>query len=157
MEVSTTICIQLCFLKFVMLLLLMKNNLYGDTSLSNACVGVAPVWELIHGTTKSALKRCTFLNPNTNLLQNWFNVMAAELAKPGLKRGWGKLGGDKRAAIFYTKDCRCSYQFGKATAFPGTPFPPILFEILRHVMPVCNINSHSLWPNAAHVNWYSDG
>ena len=117
----------------------------------------SPIWECIHATQHSSLKRCTFLVEDAVLLQQWFNSMAVELAKPALKRGWGKLGSDKRAAVFYTKDCRCSYKFGRSAPFPGIPFPGILFEILRHIMPVCNVTSRSLWPNAAHVNWYSDG
>ena len=131
-------------------------NLYSNT-FAHLIGSFDPVWECIHATSNSAIKRCTVFSNDSSLLQHWFNAMALELARPGLKRGWGKLGGDKRAAIFYTKDCRCSYQFGNANPFPGIPFPPILFEILRHVMPACKVMSHALWPNAAHVNWYSDG
>ena len=117
----------------------------------------SPVWETIVETSDSAIKRCDFLVKDRKRMQSWFNTLAFELSRPGLKKGWGRVDGDKRAAVFFSRYCNCKYQFDRRTIFEGQPFPDIILDILRQVMPLCGIKSHAFWPNVAHVNWYSDG
>ena len=75
---------------------------------------------------------------------------------PGRMRGWGRVHSDVRAAVFFA-NCRCAYRFYRNVMFEGIPYPDIIWEILRHVMPLCNIHDTRYYPTAAHVNFYKNG
>ena len=61
-----------------------------------------------------------------------------------------------RAAAFFS-NCKCAYRFDRRVLFEGIAFPNVLWEILRHVMPLCNIRDTCLYPTGIHVNYYKDG
>ena len=117
----------------------------------------APNWALSINAPHSKLTICTALCSDTELLNQWFNMISADLSQPGMKRGFGNVPSHMRAAVFYSKDCACAYKFDRAMSNRGVPFSKALFQILTTVMPLCNVHDEKFWPNAAHVNWYQNG
>ena len=117
---------------------------------------VNAMWHRIHSTRHSSISRCDFFCGNTNLLERWFNELMFQLKEPGRMRGFGRVSSNKRAAVFFA-NCKCAYRFDRFVMFEGLPYPDIIWDILRHVMPICNINDPKFYPTAAHVNYYRDG
>ena len=116
-----------------------------------------PKWTLSINTQHSKLTSCTALCSDPEVLNKWFNSISTDLSQPGMKRGFGRLPSHLRAAVFYSKDCRCAYKFDSGMSNQGVPFSQTLYEILSTVMPLCNVHEERFWPNAAHVNWYQNG
>ena len=102
------------------------------------------------------MMRCSYFVGKDVLLSSWFNELMFELKQRGRMRGWGRVHSDQRAAVVFA-NCKCAYKFDRFVMFEGLPFPPIVWEILRYVMPLCNITDPRLYPTAAHVNYYKDG
>ena len=116
---------------------------------------VSASWERVHSTSASSIMRCSYLMNNEVLLSSWFNELMFQL-KERRMRGWGRVNSERRSAVFFA-NCKCAYKFDRFVMFEGVAFPPIVWEILRHVMPLCNITDTRYYPTAAHVNYYKDG
>jgi alkylated DNA repair dioxygenase AlkB len=73
-------------------------------------------------------------------------------------RGFGFVSEEVRTTAFFSRLCRCGYDYDKGRSVqPGLPFPPIILDILAYVMPICGVNDEALWPTACNANFYKDG
>ena len=50
----------------------------------------------------------------------------------------------------------CGYEYSKFRVQPSR-IPPVLFEMMAALMPVCGITNQNCWPTGVNVNFYPDG
>jgi hypothetical protein len=50
----------------------------------------------------------------------------------------------------------CGYEYSKFRVQPSK-IPPVLFEMMAALMPVCGITNKDCWPTGINVNFYPDG
>ncbi len=62
-----------------------------------------------------------------------------------------------RRSAFFSRNCTCGYVFTGSAPRPGIPFPKVLLDICKLVMPIVGIYDEARWPTGANVTWYRDG
>ena len=106
-------------------------------------------------TTCSGLGR----NPTLRaMVDGWMTDIIDLMSDPEVGRTFGfRLTDNKRVTAFFARLCTCGYKYDKNSPDKGLPFPEVLRQILKVVMPMCGLTSEDGWPTGANVNYYKTG
>jgi hypothetical protein len=75
-----------------------------------------------------------------------------------IAHGFGFISEHVRTTAFFARLCKCGYDYDKGRQVTsGIPFPPIIFDILNYIMPICGVHDEALWPTALNINFYKNG
>ena len=75
-----------------------------------------------------------------------------------IAHGFGFISEQVRTTAFFSRLCKCGYDYDKGRQVTsGIPFPSIILDILKYIMPICGVHDEALWPTACNVNFYKNG
>jgi len=106
-------------------------------------------WKTLFESPDS-LSRMTQTTIFTN--QSQTDKWASELKAILLARTGRSLG--SMTTCFFS-NC-CGYEYSNFRVQPSK-IPPVLFEMMAALMPVCGISNQNFWPTGINVNFYPDG
>ena len=115
----------------------------------------------MHGHFPSTMTKCAALGFNPTLramVDGWMTDVIDVMSDPSVGRTFGfRLTDNKRVTAFFARGCDCGYKYDKNSPDKGLPFPEVLRQILKIIMPICGILEEKFWPTAANVNYYKTG
>ena len=109
----------------------------------------------------ASLTRCTVLGNSPSVvpvLNAWMESLSQVMTDRTIAHGFGYVSETVRTTAFFSRLCSCGYDYDRGrSVVSGIPFPPIILDILRYIMPICGVHEETLWPTACNVNFYKDG
>ena len=122
---------------------------------------VTPTWETLMTHDVASLTRCRVLGNSASVvpvLNAWMESLSQVMTDRTIAHGFGFVSETVRTTAFFSRLCSCGYDYDRGrSVVPGIPFPPIILDILRYIMPICGVHDDTLWPTACNVNFYKDG
>ena len=119
------------------------------------------LWNVVHGRFPNTMTKCEALGCNPTLrsmVDGWMTDVIDLMSDPGVGRTFGfRLTDNKRVTAFFARLCTCGYKYDKNSPDQGLPFPEVLRQILKVIMPMCGLFTEELWPTGANVNYYKTG
>ena len=107
------------------------------------------------------MTKCAALGFNPTLramVDGWMTDVIQVMSDPTVDHTFGfRLTDNKRVTAFFARRCNCGYKYDKNSPDKGLPFPEVLWQILRTIMPMCGLSNQDLWPTGANVNYYKTG
>ena len=92
------------------------------------------------------------------MVDGWMTDVIELMTHPTVGRTFGfRLTDNKRVTAFFARLCTCGYKYDKNSPDRGLPFPEVLRQILKDIMPMCGLLHEAAWPTGANVNYYKTG
>ena len=92
------------------------------------------------------------------MVDGWMTDVIQVMSDRKVGRTFGyRLTDNKRITAFFARRCNCGYKYDKNSPDEGLPFPEVLRQILKLIMPMCGLHSEEFWPTGANVNYYKTG
>ena len=115
----------------------------------------------MHGQFPNTMTKCAALGFNStmrSMVDGWMTDVIQVMSDPSVGRTFGfRLTDNKRVTAFFARRCDCGYKYDKNSPDRGLPFPEVITQILKIIMPMCGLMTEEGWPTGANVNYYKTG